>query len=103
MGSIVLREDSPLARKRFGDAMFMSKQYDDAIIQYENALKLDPRYWPALSEEGKALIQQYTQGLGLDEPKRATAVELWKRSLGLNPNQPAISALLQQYDHKFAQ
>jgi tetratricopeptide (TPR) repeat protein len=102
MGQIVLHEDTPLARKRFGDAMFMSQKYDDAIEQYENALKRDPRYYPAMNEEGWVLITQYTQGLGLDEPKRANAVELWKRSLAIKPDQPKIIALVKQYGQKFA-
>ena len=103
MGQIVLREDSPMARKRFGDAMFLSKQYDEAIAQYENALKIDPRFFLAMNEEGNVLIKQYAEGLGLDDPKRVAAVELWKRSLQVNPNQRNIAALVKQYDHKFAE
>jgi len=103
MGQIVLRDDSPRARKRFGDAMFMSKQYEDAVSQYENALKLDPIYYPAMNEEGWVLITQYSQGLGLDEPKRAAAIDLWKRSLQINPDQPRIASLVQKYGQKFAE
>jgi tetratricopeptide (TPR) repeat protein len=103
MGQIVLRDDSPRARKRFGDAMFMSKQYDDALTQYENALKLDPRFYPAMNEEGWVLITQYSQGLGLDEPKRMAAIGLWQHSLQLNPDQPKIAALIKQYGEKFAE
>lgn len=103
MGQIVLRDDSPRARKRFGDAMFLSKQYDDAVTQYENALKLDPRFYPAMNEEGWVLITQYSQGLSLDEPKRVAAIGLWQHSLQVNPDQPKIAALLKQYGEKFAE
>ena len=102
MGQIVLREDSAVARKRFGDAMFMSQQYDDARLQYENALKLDPKYYPAMNQEGWLLITQYIQGLGLDDARRQAAIQLWKRSLQIEPDQSRIIELVHKYEQKFA-
>jgi superkiller protein 3 len=102
MRQVVLRDDSPQAHMRFGDVLFKSRKYEEAVEQFENALKLDPGYIAALNYEGWALITQYTQGLGLDDPKRAGAIELWKRSLQINPNQPKITALVKQYGQKYA-
>ena len=49
-------QDSPLHRKRLGDAYAGEKNFAEAINQYQAALKLDPNYYPALNEIGAAYI-----------------------------------------------
>ncbi|HEY8668390.1 MAG TPA: tetratricopeptide repeat protein [Tepidisphaeraceae bacterium] len=94
------REDSALARKRYGDALVLAKRYDDAIAQYEAALKLNKNYFPALNAEGLARIAQYKQGLELDDSKRGEAINLWRKSLEIKKDQPNVQALIRDWEKK---
>lgn len=90
-------QDSPLHRKRLGDAYAGEKNFAEAINQYQAALKLDPNYYPALNEIGAAYIADYKKGLELDDAKRKNALDAWQQSLAINRAQPRIMALVQQY------
>lgn len=89
--------DSSLARKRLGDALALQGLAEQAIEQYERALRIDPNYFPALNDAGRVKIQQYRAGLELDESLRQAALAYWNRSLQINPNQPQIQALTRQW------
>ncbi|HEX8521061.1 MAG TPA: tetratricopeptide repeat protein [Tepidisphaeraceae bacterium] len=86
-------------RKRYGDALAKSGRYDEAVAQYQQALKLDGRYYPALTELGFTRLAEYRKGLELDDSKRADAVTFWKRSMEINSNQPKVEAALKEYGH----
>ncbi len=89
--------DTPLAHKRLGDALVMSKAFEPAIREYQRALELDHRYYPAMNEIAHVRILEYRDGLDLDNAKVAAAVAMWRESLKLNPNQPNVQALLKQW------
>ncbi|HZZ43050.1 MAG TPA: tetratricopeptide repeat protein [Tepidisphaeraceae bacterium] len=91
------QEDSALGRKRYGDALSQVKRYDDAIRQYDAALKLNPRYFPVFNEMGKAFIALYRAGYELDDSQRQSAVAAWRKGLEINPNQPDTQALIDQW------
>ncbi len=61
---------TPQMYKRYGDALVEAKDYDQAIEQYQLALKNNPAYYPALTAIGFARIAQYRKGFELDEGKR---------------------------------
>lgn len=84
-------------RKRYGDALAKAGRYDEAVAQYQQALKLDPKYYPALTELGFTRIAEYQKGLELDDTKRADAVNYWRKSIAINPNQPKVEAALKEY------
>ena len=92
--------DTALARKRLGDAYAANKQYDEALTQYNAALKNNPRYFPAMNEMGLVLIEQYRQSLELDEQKKIAAVAIWERSLQIQPNQPRVQQWVKQWSEK---
>lgn len=94
---LVSKQDSSLARKRLGDAFALQGMAVEAIEQYEKALKIDPRYYPAMNDAGRVMIARYRAGLELDESLRAVAVSYWKKSLAINPNQPQTKALVAQW------
>src|SRR5439155_22028852 len=81
MEQALRNDDSPPVRKRYGDALLMAKRYDDAIEQYDAALRHNPRYLAALNEKGTALIRKYHDGMELDEDIRKAALDSWKQSL----------------------
>lgn len=96
MEEVVSRVDTAGTRKRYGDALAAAKLYADAIRQYDVALTRDPRYYPAMNEKAFALINQYRDGLELDDEKRQAAAALWRESLQVNPNQPIIRRQLEK-------
>ena len=94
---LVKIEDSPLNRKRLGDSYAGELNFDDAINQYQAALKLDSLYYPALNEIGRVYVAQYEQGVELNADKRKAAIEVWQQSLAIRRSQPDVMALIQQY------
>jgi Tfp pilus assembly protein PilF len=102
MSQVVQVSETAAHRKRLGDALFLEKKYDEALGEYARALKLDPRFYPALNETGWLLITQYNQSLGLEEQKRTAALDAWARSLQIRPDQPKIAQLRKTYSEKFS-
>jgi tetratricopeptide (TPR) repeat protein len=100
---VVHASDTPAHRKLLGDALFLDKKYDQALEQYAQALKLDPKYLPALNETGWVLITEYNQSLGLDEPKRTAALQAWRKSLAIDPNQLQVQKLAATYAEKMTE
>jgi tetratricopeptide (TPR) repeat protein len=89
--------DSANVRRRYGDALVSAGREADALRQYRESLKLDPRHYQAMNALAALLIAQYRQGLLLDDKKRDEAVVMWKQSLELNPNQPKVEAQLKTW------
>src|SRR5437763_10648056 len=97
---VIKSADTPLHRKRYGDALAKAGRYDDAVREYEEALKLNPKYYPAMNEIGWAKIAEYKNNLELDDAKRDEAVAIWNQSLEINPDQPKITAAKKEYSEK---
>jgi tetratricopeptide (TPR) repeat protein len=95
--------DSPMVRRRYGDALASAGREADALSQYRQALKLDPRHYQAMNAMAAVLITQYRNGLLLDDRKRDEALALWKQSLSLNPNQPKVEAQVKTWEPKSGQ
>ena len=100
MERVLERTDTPPIRKRYGDALTKAGKYDEAVKQYEAALAKDPRYYPAMNEIGWVRIAEYRKGLELEDAKRITALEMWRRSLEANPNQPRIETAIKDWGEK---
>ncbi|HYO07652.1 MAG TPA: tetratricopeptide repeat protein [Tepidisphaeraceae bacterium] len=97
---VIDMEDSPLHRKRFGDALAKAGRYDDAVAQYQSALKLDPKYYPAMNEIGWSRIAEFKNNLELDDAKREQALAMWDQSLTINPEQPKIEAAKKEWSER---
>ncbi len=90
--------NSAVTRTRLGDALYSANRAYDAMQQYNFALKLDPKYFPAMNSIGRILIGKYHSETELDEDLRATAVRFWKRSLEISPEQPKVAALVKEWE-----
>ena len=88
---------TPLTQKLLGDAYFEAGRRDDALAAYDAALAQDPGFLSALNGKGEALIAAYEDGLRLEESLREQAVQAWRRSLDLRPEQPAIRDLVDRW------
>lgn len=93
-------ENTPYLQKRLGDAYAQGGQLDKAMEQYQAALKANPKYYSALNEQARVLIQQYQAGMELQEPLRDKALALWRQSLEINPDQPTVKATLEQWEKR---
>jgi tetratricopeptide (TPR) repeat protein len=94
---VIKMQETPLHRKRYGDALAKAGRYADAIQQYELALKLNPKYYPAMNEIGFSHIAEYKANLELDDAKKDQALAIWTQSLEINPDQPKIIAAKKQW------
>jgi tetratricopeptide (TPR) repeat protein len=94
---LLLRADNALTRTRMGEALALNGQRDEAMREFRIALRRDPRAYLAMSDEGFLLIQEYREGMELDEPKRESALALWGASLRINPDQPRVIEAVQQW------
>jgi tetratricopeptide (TPR) repeat protein len=92
--------DTAALRRRYGDALVQAGRAAEAAEQYRHALRLDADYYPALNGLGAVLIEQFRDGLLLDERKRDDALAAWRQSLQLNPNQPKVEAQLRIWQPK---
>jgi tetratricopeptide (TPR) repeat protein len=95
--------DSAAVRRRYGDALASAGREADALREYRQALKLDPRHVPAMNAMGALLITQYRNGLFLDDRKRDEALAVWKQSLQINPDQPKVESQLKAWAPKQGQ
>lgn len=97
---ILRTRDNSLVRQRLGHAFLQAGRMDDAIREFDNALKQNLRNYQAHNGLGDVMIQQYRASAMLDEKKRGGAVAHWKASLEINPEQPRVRALLKEYTDK---
>jgi tetratricopeptide (TPR) repeat protein len=89
--------DSASARKLYGDSLVMAKRHDEAIKLYRGILEEDEKYYPALNGMGSAMIAKYEQNLQVDDTQKKAAIDAWKQSLALNPQQPKVQEMLKQW------
>jgi tetratricopeptide (TPR) repeat protein len=92
--------DSAAVRRRYGDALASAGREADALREYRQSLKLDPRHFPAMNAMASLLITQYRNGLFLDDRKRDEALAMWKQSLQINPDQPKVESQVKAWAPK---
>jgi superkiller protein 3 len=94
---------------KHGDTAPLHKKYADALAfdnptlaaaEYRKTLQIDPKYLPAINSLASLLIQQYEKEMEFDENKKTSAIELWRKSLAISPNQPDITAALKKWTGK---
>ncbi|MCU0689408.1 MAG: tetratricopeptide repeat protein, partial [Phycisphaerales bacterium] len=88
---------SAAAHERLGYALFKLEQYDQALASFQNALKMDPNYFPALNGIGVCELNRWHWSDKRDSGARERGMAALRRSLGLNRNQAAIEELLGRY------
>jgi tetratricopeptide (TPR) repeat protein len=84
------RTDTAPVHKKYGDALYLLQRDDEALRQYDAALRLDSRYWPAMNQIGLIRLRQYQAGSTLDENLRRAALQMWRQSLAIHADQPEV-------------
>ncbi|HEB60591.1 MAG TPA: tetratricopeptide repeat protein [Phycisphaeraceae bacterium] len=83
--------------ERLGYACFKTRRYNAALASFESAVRIDPDYVAALNGVGVCLLNQYLMSESKDEKIHQRAIDMLRRSLQLNQNQPQILNLLNLY------
>lgn len=83
--------------ERMAHCHFFLKDYEQAIRDYQAAIALDRRCAEAFRGLGVVYMAQYLQDRRRED-LREQAVEQWRRSLAVEPDQPDLARLLEKYD-----
>jgi cytochrome c-type biogenesis protein CcmH/NrfG len=88
--ALEVRPDSVNVRSDMGTAKFYMERVDEAMTDFVDALKVDPRHPQTLFNLGVAYLH------GKNDPQKA--IEQWERLLALNPNYPQAGLVKEQID-----
>jgi len=97
LNQLILTEPTPAAYERLGASLFKLRRYDAAMAAFKTSLEIDANHFPALNGLGVCLLNQYEFAGQSDDIARIEAVRALRRSLQLQPNQPAILNLITRY------
>lgn len=84
-------------RERLGFAHFKLGKYSDARESFQLAIEADPTHYPALNGLAVVLLNQFIESGESDRTSRSRAVDLLRRSLRIEPNQPRFVELLRRF------
>ena len=90
-------EPSPAIHERLGFARFRLGTFDQAKEHFQKSLDLDPDYYPALNGLGVCLMNDWIRSDKSDAAARERGVSCLRRSLQVDPDQPAIREILTRY------
>lgn len=88
---------SAVAHERLGFAYFRMRRYSEAMAQFRRSLEIDEVYYPALNGLGVCLLNQYLLSDKADQDAQREAIELLRKSLRINRQQPRIVELVSRY------
>lgn len=98
MQQVVNKDRRAITLTRYGNTLVAGRKFDDAIAQFDEALKLDARFVPALNEKGIAYIRIFEEReLELNDAPRLKALDAWKQSLALKSDQPRVQQWLKKW------
>lgn len=95
--ALIELEPSADAYERLGFAEFRLREYAAAELAFRNSIELNASYYPALNGLAVCLLQNWLWSDQEDDAAHAEGVELLRRSLRINRNQPRIVDLLSRY------
>jgi len=90
--AIMAQPDNAKAHKYLGYCLLKLNAVDEAIAAYESALGIDQKDWETLRSLGVAYMLKAISAA--DEDMKAKAVEQWRASLDIQPDQPSSQAML---------
>lgn len=89
--------DNPEVYERLGYARFKLRQYETSLRDYNRALELDDEFVRALNGKGVILMTMYLQDARRDKTLRNEAIQAWRKSVSINPEQRRIIDLIARY------
>ncbi|MFP4144408.1 MAG: tetratricopeptide repeat protein [Phycisphaeraceae bacterium] len=97
LNSLLRQRPNVTAYERLGYIRFKQGRFDAALEAYRSALEQDSDDPASLNGLGVSLMTQYLQGGRENDALRREAVDAWRRSLKIRPNQPQIVDLLARF------
>ncbi len=88
---------SATAYERLGFAQFKLRDFEKSLRNFRRALKLNEEDTAALNGVGVCLMTLYIEGERTNTYQRDQALDAWRTSLRLRPEQPRIIDLLSRY------
>lgn len=82
---------------RMGYTLFKLRKFDDSLSFYERALDLDKEHIASLNGVGVNLMFKFLDGNNEDRSLRERALESWKKSIQIDPEQNHIVDLIARY------
>ncbi len=97
LDQLIKTNPSPAAWERLGFALFRLERYDEAKAAFEASLRMDADYFPALNGLGICELNNYIWSDKTDLAAKDRALDLLRRSLRMNRDQPRIEELITRY------
>jgi tetratricopeptide (TPR) repeat protein len=83
--------------ERLGFARFQLRQFDAAKVAFDNSLRMDAGYFPALNGSGICALNDWIKGGRKETALRDRGLGMLRRSLQTNPDQPRILEIVSRY------
>ena len=97
-GLVLVKIDpTPETWERLGRSHFRTGDYEASLDAYQQAVDLDPDFWPALNGIGVNKLNRWISGDRQDDEARNAAAEAFRASLRANPDQPKVVRLITTY------
>lgn len=97
LDSLIRNNPSATAYERLGYAKFKLREFRQALKNFRMSIALDENDTAALNGVGVCLMTLYIQGGQENNLHRDQAIDAWRQSLQLRPDQPRIVDLLARY------
>ena len=97
LNAVIAASPSSTAYERMGVAQFKQRRYEEALRNFQEAVKLDKSDTAALNGLGVAYMTLYIEGGRTNTWQRDQALEAWARSLEIKPDQRSIVELVARY------
>ncbi len=95
--SVIRARPTSTAYERLGYAEFKRRDFRTSLQHYRRAVELNPRETAAHNGIGAVLVTYYIQGERKNRAQLEEALNAWRTSLRIRPNQPQIVNLLGRY------
>lgn len=94
---LVQKRASAPAYERLAFSLFRQGKYPESLEAFRKALELDANYYPALNGIGVNLLNKYVESDRKDTQAQREAIENLRRSLQIEPKQPAVADLVSRF------
>ncbi len=95
--TLIRQSSNSTTYERLGYAQFKLRQFDKALASYRTALSLDDKDTAALNGVGVCLMTLYIQSGRALPRQKSEALQCWRRSVQLRPDQLRIIDLIARY------
>jgi len=95
--ALIRRSPSVIAYERLGYVRFKMRQFKPALVEYRQAMALNPDDTATLNGLGACLMTLYIQDGRTDIPRRDEALNAWRKSVRADNQQPRIVDLIARF------